>query len=253
MSKRLIILNLILLIIILIDKPILNCLCGKTAVSFDLSKNITGVGKVDLFNNRTGTWVYYENDGQVFLKGNYKDNLKCGGWIVYGYHGDITKSNFRGDTLWGTSKRFRDNYELTDIIFHGSGQRIFQDLDQNYIGTTLNGIYDGAACIEWISQAHREDYEMENNLARRVIKEEFGIMADDSYSHKENKLDTLSPILSKYGFIFDVNAWFHEDYFNLNDDRFVLINPLEQYITKFNYVLIIVLIVSNIVLIPKKQ
>ncbi|MBO7596016.1 MAG: hypothetical protein J6T70_03125 [Bacteroidales bacterium] len=241
------------MLIILLDKPIVSLFCGKTAVSFDLSQNITGVGKVDIFNNKTGVWVYFDNKGKAFIKGNYTDNLKCGEWIVHGYNDEIQISNFRGDTLWGTSKIIRDNNELTDIIFHDCGKRLYQEMDHNYIGTTLDDINSNAECIDWISRAHQEDHEMEYNLARRVIKEEFNIMNDDSYSHKENKNDTLSPILSKYGFIFDVNAWIAEDYYHHNDDRFVTITPFEQYINIFNYILIIVLIVSNIVTISHKK
>lgn len=243
MTKKIIILNITLLLIILLDKPIVSFFSVNMAISFDQTKNITGFGKVDIFNNKQGEWIYRNSVGNVLLVGNYKDNKKEGVWILHETDEYLQKSNFRNDTIWGMSKRFH-NGDLIEIIFHGCGD--------DYYGTTLYDKY-GYGIIDWISEAHKEDHELDINFARRVIKEEFGINNDESFNHKENGFDTLFPVVGKYEYLFDLNVCFSDWYYILSDDRFMITNPFERYINVFNYILIIVLIISNIVLITIKQ
>ena len=243
MNKRLIILNLILLIIILIDKPILNCLCGKTAVSFDLSKNITGVGKVDGFNNKQGKWIYRGNNDDVLLLGDYKNNKKEGEWLYCEIGNSLIKTHFKCDTLSGATKRFTNTESLPDVLFFNG---------DDYYGTTFHDIYFGAQ-VEWNTIEERDNHYKEFDLAKKIYDTEYGNKNDDPFNHKVGGYDTLALVFSRLGLLFRDPYPIIKDDFKIEDDYMYYINQLDSKFNTLNICLLIIVIVVNIViLIPKK-
>ena len=243
MNKRLIILNLILLIIILIDKPILNCLCGKTAVSVNLSKNITGFGIVDRFNNKQGKWFYRSNSGNVLLLGDYKNNKKEGEWLYYEIGNSLIKTHFKCDTLFGAAKRINKTGSISDVVvFNGD----------DYYGTTFNDTFFGVI-VEWNTLEERDNHYQEFDLARKIYNTEYGYKNDDPFNHKVGGYDTLALVFSRLGLLFRAPYPIFKDDFQIEGDYVCYVNQFDSIMSTLNYILLIIIVVVNIVnLIPKK-
>lgn len=243
MIKRLIIFNIFLLLIILLDKPIISLFDDKIAVSVDQSKNITGFGIVDRFNNKQGKWIYRGNKENVLLLGDYKNDEKEGEW-VYGEIGNsLIKTHFKCDTLFGAAKRFNETGILSDILFLNG---------DDYYGTTFDDIFFGVQ-VEWNTIEERDDHYKEFDLAKKIYNTEYGNKNDDPFNHKVCGYDTLALVFSRLGLLFrDPYPIFTAD-FQIEDDYMYYINQLDSKFNTLNIFLLIIIIVVNIViLIPKK-
>lgn len=244
MTKRLIILNAILLFIILLDKPIVSLFCDNTAISFDPTKNISGFGKVDRFNNKQGEWCFRDSVGNIFLIGNYKDNKKEGEWLCYDTNNELIKTHFKSDTLWGAYKSFDDAGNLSEVVFCNG---------DNYYGIVFCDKY-AVGVIDWVSQDDQDDHYKEYHLARKIYNTEYGNQNDDPFNHKENGYDTLSWVINRLDYFFDSNPLFkHEVSFIFKDNFVYILNRFEVIISIINNILMIIMVVGDVLFLILKK
>jgi antitoxin component YwqK of YwqJK toxin-antitoxin module len=116
-----------------------------------IDNKIRAIGNSDNVNRNTGPWVYYDLNGNVLSKGNFKDGLRQGLWSLYHSNGEksgeisfvkdkpegsYAEYNWKGDIIKKTF--YKDSLPSQEITFFPSGDTI---AITNYKNGKQEGLY----------------------------------------------------------------------------------------------------------------
>lgn len=156
---------------------------------FAANGNLTSEGLYNVSGGRTGEWKYYDNNGILTSKGNYKDDLSQGEYIAYYPNGTPEWiGNYRNDTLVG----YHVTYQKNGVIKNQGGY-------ENGLQQGEWHFYNPDKSLQSINFLHKgqfhgkqENYGPEEKLTNIALYDHDILLSETFYDRNGNKFQEIN-------------------------------------------------------------
>ena len=241
--KKYLLFNILAISVLIAINLVFNHLpSGKNCIYLSDNGCINGVGTVDFWNNKQGTWIFRNPDnGNVSIVANFHNNKKQGELLTFQnnpYNKISEYFLFDNDSLDGVQKSFsHDGYE-SSADYYKNGEWFFSRL------------YPNGTCIDFADKESQDDFNHESQIIDALYEEEFDNQYDDEWNHKE-----LGPHKElTYNYYLD-NSRYEHLFFCDNSgaqyipqsDNTIFINHYTNITKIINYLLLFIILIINII------